>query len=184
MGSYFHKPDSKVVRISACAEGRSDISQPGATDSEDAVAQTRYCLDACLACVRTDYYKRRGGGYSHPQHYYFTVTVYTPGRRIVPGVWTPFVQQIWRQVTAEGLNAKGGFWDYADLVWETSLFYNNTLYFTFKLHPVPDTQASSGHVVLDIAESYHRRSETPTDEMGGVMLGAFIGSQMACNSRA
>ena len=182
MGSYFDKPDSKVVRVSAYAQGKPNISQPGASNSEDAVAQTRYCVDACLKDIASDYYMRRGGGYSHPDHYYFTVTVYTPGRRIVPGVWTPFVQQIWRQATADGLNAKGGFWDYADLVWETSLFYNNTMYFTFKLHPVPDTQASNGHIVLDIAESYHRRAEVPVDEMGGVMLGAFIGSQMACNN--
>ena len=45
MGSYFDKPDSKVVRVSAYAEGKPIISQPEASNSEDAVAQTRYCID-------------------------------------------------------------------------------------------------------------------------------------------
>lgn len=180
MGSYFDKPDSKVVRVSAYAEGKPNIAQPGAADSEDAAAQARYCIDVCLNDIASDYYTRRGLGYYHPDHYRFTLTIYTPGRPIVPGLWTPFVRQIWREATAEGKNAKGGFWDYADLVWETSLFWNNTMYFTFKLHPVPSTQASSGHIVLDIADSYYRRSQVPADEMGPIMLGAFVGSQMAC----
>lgn len=180
MGSYFDKPDSKVVRVSAYAESKPNISQPGAFESEDAVAQTRYCIDVCLKDISSDYYMRRGLGCYQPDHYRFTVTIYTPGRPIVPGIWTPFVQQIWREATAEVPYAKGGFWDYADLVWETSTFWNNTMYFTFKLHPVPSTQASSGHIVLDIADSYYRHSEVPASEMGPIMLGAFVGSQMAC----